>query len=97
MFNWLNKQGVESDEGFVVQFTDRFTLEYTEKGRTTTLKIETGSSGNQGTVHIASEAFAEPRSAKAFRAERASSEEQDRKIENVRRALEFQGLKLVVE
>jgi hypothetical protein len=28
MFTYLNKQGVESDAGFVVQFTGRFTLEY---------------------------------------------------------------------
>jgi hypothetical protein len=28
MFKWLNKQGVASDQGFVVQFTGRDTLEY---------------------------------------------------------------------
>jgi hypothetical protein len=27
-FKWLNKQGVESDKGFIVQRTGRFTLEY---------------------------------------------------------------------
>jgi len=97
MFKWLNKQGVESDEGFVVQFTDRFSLQYIEEGRTTTLTIETGSSGGQGTIHVASDSFAESRSVRAFRTERASSEEQNRKVENLRRALEFQGLKLVVE
>lgn len=30
MFSWMNKQGVRSDQGFEVQFTDRFTAEYRE-------------------------------------------------------------------
>lgn len=29
-FKFINKQGVESDAGFVVQFTGRFTLVYVE-------------------------------------------------------------------
>jgi hypothetical protein len=29
-FTWLNKQGVESDEGLVLQRVDRFAFEYRE-------------------------------------------------------------------
>jgi len=32
-FTWLNKQGVESDEGFVLQSVDRFAFEYREANR----------------------------------------------------------------
>lgn len=32
MFTWLNKQGVQSDRGFDVQRTERFVMEYHEKG-----------------------------------------------------------------
>lgn len=30
MFTWLNKQGVKSDQGFVVQSIDRFVIQYSE-------------------------------------------------------------------
>src|SRR5262245_39999601 len=30
-FAWLNKQGVESNQGFVLQRVDRFTYEYRER------------------------------------------------------------------
>jgi hypothetical protein len=39
-FSWLNKQGVESDDGFRVQFTGRFTLEYVEGEKTMVLEGE---------------------------------------------------------
>src|SRR4051794_12498175 len=45
MFKWLNKQSVESDRGFVVQFTGRFSMEYREGSKTVTLAVEGGFSG----------------------------------------------------
>ena len=41
-FRWLNKQGVESELGFVVQFTGRFTAEYREAGRVFVVDVEDG-------------------------------------------------------
>ena len=40
MFIWLNMQGVQSDRGFVVQFTGRFTAEYREHSKVVTLEVE---------------------------------------------------------
>jgi hypothetical protein len=97
MFKWLNKQGVESDEGFVVQFTGRFTLEYIENGHATELAIESGTYGGLPSIHVAGDSFAHPRTRRAFRATVTGQDEQDRKFDNLRRALDFQGLKLVID
>lgn len=39
-FVWLNKQGVTSDQGFVLQRVDRFAYEYREANRTMRLEGE---------------------------------------------------------
>ena len=39
-FSWLNKQGVKSDEGVVLQRVDRFAFEYREGKRTMRLEGE---------------------------------------------------------
>jgi len=39
-FVWLNKQGVASDQGFVVQRVERFVVEYREANRTMRLEGE---------------------------------------------------------
>ena len=39
-FQWLNKQGVRSPDGFEVQFVGRFELEYRENGRSIVFGIE---------------------------------------------------------
>jgi hypothetical protein len=95
MFTWLNKQGVESDRGFVVQFTGRFTAEYREAGRTITLRVEDGISGNVPSIILSPQAFEhwdnEPPGKKIPGAE------QQRLLKNFRDACEFQGLKVVLE
>jgi hypothetical protein len=45
---WLNKQGVESDQGFVLQRVDRYTYEYREANRTLRLDGESMFSGLGG-------------------------------------------------
>src|SRR5260221_29418 len=47
-FVWLNKQGVESDQGFALQSVDRFTYEYRVGGRTMRLDGESMFSGLGG-------------------------------------------------
>lgn len=42
MFRWLNKQGVESDKGFAVQFLARYSMEYREGERRMLLGVEGG-------------------------------------------------------
>ncbi len=42
MFTWLNKQGVASDSGFMLQRVQRFFYEYSEKGQTLRIAVEPG-------------------------------------------------------
>jgi len=41
-FTWLNKQGVQADEGFVVQRIDRYHYHYVENGHVLSIEIEPG-------------------------------------------------------
>lgn len=50
MFKWLNKQGVESDEGFIVQVIDRFHIEYQENENVLTIKSDVGFMGGNPCV-----------------------------------------------
>jgi hypothetical protein len=47
MFKWLNKQGVRSDKGFVVQCTGRFEVEYREEKRRISIYVEPGYLGDK--------------------------------------------------
>jgi hypothetical protein len=93
MFTWLNKQGVQSDRGFIVQFTGRFTAEYRERGRVVTLSVEDGISGGLQCIILDPAAFEhwDGETAKIPSSQRAEM------FQNVKEAMEFQGLKLVVE
>lgn len=42
MFTWLNKQGVEGDEGFSVQCISRYAFEYREGNNILTLRGDIG-------------------------------------------------------
>jgi hypothetical protein len=94
MFTWLNKQGVQSDTGFIVQRTGRFTCEYREGGRSIELEVESGLMGNQPCINIKRDAFAKWRGAGFWN--EISEEEQSRLLQNFKAAMEFQGLVVVV-
>ena len=91
MFRWLNKQGVESDQGFVVQFTGRFTCEYRENNKILVLEIEDGFYGTQPCINVRRNAF------EVWNGKNISLQQQQQIINNLKSALEFQGLKLVVD
>ncbi len=91
MFTWLNKQGVESDQGFSVQFTGRFTCEYREGNKVLELEIEDGFQGAKPCVSVNMDAF------KVWDGENLSPLRQQQIIENLRSAMEFQGLDLVID
>jgi hypothetical protein len=93
MFTWLNKQGVESDRGFTVQFTGRFTAEYREDGKVITLALEDGVSGGVPAVIIGPNAF----DCWDNDRQKIDLDQKDRLFRNLKEAIEFQGLKLVVE
>lgn len=83
MFKWLNKQGVESDKGFAVQFTGRFDVEYRADGRMLELYVESGmSNGKPAILYTSSE----------FKKWSTNVLEQEKAENNFREAIEFQGL-----
>ena len=95
MFTWVNKQTVQSDAGFVVRFTGRFSAEYLEGTRKMSLQIADGLSGGKPCVCVRPDAF------KRWDGDSAdtqlSDDKQKQVKENFRAAVEFQGLALEVE
>ncbi len=92
MFTWLNKQGVRSDKGFEVQRTGRFDAEYIEGDKKASLYVEAGLMGGLQCIIVDPSAFdhwdgGEP----IDEAKRAEL------FQNLRDAMEFQGLKLAIE
>jgi hypothetical protein len=82
-FRWLNKLGVESSAGFVVQFTGRFKAEYREGGRILVVRVENGRSGGKPAICYSPE---------SFQAWAPNHEEQQRVEANFKEAMVFQGL-----
>lgn len=93
MFTWLNKQGVKSDRGFIVQFTGRFTAEYRENGKVITFAVEDGVSGGLPAVIVGPNAFGYWDNDR----QKIDLDQQDKMFRNLMEAIEFQGLRLVVE
>lgn len=91
MFTWLNKQGARSDQGFDVQFTGRFDAEYREGERIVRLYVEDGVSGGRDSIIVTPDAFASWSDGSSI-----PPEKQAEMFKNLRDALEFQGLLLVV-
>ena len=93
MFTWLNKQGVQSDAGFVVQFTGQFTCEYREGGRILELEVEDGVIGQQPCINVKRDAFANW-SVAGVKYD-IPEVQQLRMLQNFKDAMEFQGLHVV--
>lgn len=93
MFTWINKQGVQSDSGYVLQITGRFSAEYREAGRIMTIDLEFGFSGGSPCVIIGRDAF------RHWDGDQIAlgADEQTRLQANFRRACEFQQLKVIAE
>jgi hypothetical protein len=91
MFTWINKQGVRSNQGFDVQFTGRFDAEYREGNRTVRLYVQDGVTGGLDSIIVTPDAFASWSDGASIPAEKQSE-----MFKNLRDAMEFQGLKLVV-
>ncbi|HMW49810.1 MAG TPA: hypothetical protein PKC70_16030 [Cellvibrionaceae bacterium] len=93
MFKWLNKQGVESSDGFAVQFTGRFTAEYREGHKIISLSVEDGFSNFQPCIILRSNAFNKWDSNEG----KLSENEKLRIVKNFKDACSFQGLEVVIE
>jgi hypothetical protein len=92
MFTWLNKQGVRSARGFEVQRTGRFDAEYREGDKVVTLYVESGLSGGLQSISVEPTAFE-----RWDGGEPIAPAQQAQMFENLREAMAFQDLKLVVE
>ena len=92
MFSWLNKQGVQSERGFILQRTGRFTAEYREGNRVVTLDVEAGISAGIPCLILHPDAFMRWDDGTVI-----PSTQQAEKFCNVESALEFQNLKMVVQ
>ena len=93
MFTWLNKQGVKSDKGFMVQFIARFEVKYQEDQKIISVYVEPDfTASSKLFLHIESSAFS------AWSDGAPISEEKQKEIlKNFTDAMEFQGIGVVVE
>jgi hypothetical protein len=94
MFTWLNKQGVQSDAGFVVQRTDRFTCEYREGGHRIEVEVESGLMGDRPCLSIRRDAFSKWSGTR--HAGETVDQQQARLMKNFKEAMEFQGISVVL-
>jgi len=89
-FQWLNKQGVESSDGFIVQCVGRFETEYRENGKIMTIGHESGLGGGKSLLLITSGSFkrwdCDPKTLSL------PISEQERIFNNFKKAIEFQGM-----
>jgi hypothetical protein len=92
MFTWLNKQGVRNDNGFEVQFTGRFDAEYREGQRKVLLYVESGVEGGMHCIILEPTAFAQWSDGVPI-----APEKQAEMLKNFTAAMEFQGLRTVVQ
>lgn len=91
MFTWLNKQGVKSDKGFIVQRTDRFSCDYREGVKKIEIEVESGLIGDQFCINVSTKSFSSWHGGESI-----SSEKQAEILQNFKDAMEFQGLKVIV-
>jgi hypothetical protein len=92
MFCWLNKQGVESATGFVLQRMDRYGYHYREGGKTMRIDVEPlrvpGGDYYEEIIEKSFCAWLPPHAVEAV-----TPEEQQRLKANVGDALTFMGIK----
>ena len=91
-FTWLNKQGVRSSEGFEVQRTSRFTIEYREGRRIKVIDAEPVIVAGKPGVSIKANTFERWDNSSASN----SPDEQARLLKNLRASMEFQGVEVEV-
>src|SRR4051812_2113576 len=95
MFTWLNKQGVRSDQGFVVQVIDRFTMSYQEAEQAMNIPMELGMSDGAPCVVI------DPHALVRWDGSPPSVtiplEKQQEILNNLTEALKFQNVKIRIE
>jgi len=92
-FKWLNKQGVESDTGFIVQFTDRFTAEYREGSKVIEVEVEDGLSNSKPCICFKESSFSHWSNSD----EKIPAEKQKEILNNFISGIEYQGLTAIAD
>lgn len=93
MFNWLNKQGVESTDGFIVQSVNRFTIEYKELGRVLPISVERGLLENgKACIYIYTDEFEKWSDGTPI-----SKDAQKKILRNFTEAMEFQSVHVIID
>jgi hypothetical protein len=95
-FAWLNKQGVASDQGFVLQCVDRFAYEYREANRTMRFEGESivAGLGNASFGFGFYSLWRDARWQPPFNAVPVSEADRERIVQNVKEAMAFMGGKV---
>ncbi|QLH42396.1 MAG: hypothetical protein HWD59_06540 [Coxiellaceae bacterium] len=93
MFTWINKQGVKSDKGFVVQSVGRFTIQYIDKLKVISIEVERGFLPNRRLcVNITKNAFEKWDDGTPI-----LKEKQAEILQNFKEALKFQDIEVLVD
>jgi hypothetical protein len=93
MFRWLNKQGVESDKGFIVQVVSRFVIEYRQHLKKISVHIEVESaSSSKVTIIVHKSSFTHWDDAIHI-----TENEQAKIIKNFIDAMKFQDIDVILE
>lgn len=92
-FTWLNKQGVESDKGFIVQSVARFTIQYREKSKVLSIDVESDYGSNNSPCEYVKRCSFQ----RWDNGTQIPIQKQTEIIENFKAAMRFQGIDVVVE
>lgn len=93
MFTWLNKQGVKSDKGFIVQSTARFTIEYRETGKSLSIDVESDyPPGGKPCERVSKSSFLKWGDGTPI-----PKEKQKEILRNFIDAMEFQGIGVIID
>ena len=93
MFTWLNKQGVKSDKGFIVQSVSRFMIEYRENGKVISLSVERGlQPDGKACIYVYLDEFKKWGDGTPVLKSR-----QEEILQNFKDAMEFQGVDVLVD
>ena len=92
MFTWLNKQGVKSDKGFIVQSVSRFVIRYSESQGEIDISVEYGISGGKAMIYIYEDEFYKWNDGRKI-----SEEKKSLILNDFIKAMEFQGVGVEVQ
>ena len=93
MFTWLNKQGVVSDKGFIVQSINRFVIEYRESSNIIRFSVDRGLLENGvACVYIYRDELEKWDNGASI-----PKGKQEEILKNFKDAMEFQGVEVLID